>query len=68
MDAYTECFIQMPGVYVCNPFMLLDVYDHVHVYMPAVKLCKLCCIICQVYIYIFRVFSCLCSVRKIAWF
>ena len=21
MDAYTECFIHMPGVYVCNPFM-----------------------------------------------
>ena len=35
----------------------------VHVYMPAVKLYRLCCI-CQVYIYIFRVFSCLCSVRR----
>ena len=21
MDAYTVCFIHMPGVYVCNPFM-----------------------------------------------
>ena len=35
----------------------------VPVYMPAVKLYKLCCI-CQVYIYIFRVFSCLCSVCR----
>ena len=35
----------------------------VHVYMPAMKLYRLCCI-CQVYIYIFRVFTCLRSVRR----
>ena len=28
MDAYTECFIHMPGVYVYNPFIIyVDVYD-----------------------------------------
>ena len=36
---HIQCFIHMPGVYVCNPFMWMSMTS-MHVYMPAVKLYK----------------------------